>query len=82
MNESLQERVENIRSAARERFNPNPQMGPSSIYVRDVFEQYVILQDGEELWQVGYSIAADGAITFDDRDKWQKVELQYVPVTS
>ena len=82
MSDSLEEKIGNIRRAAYDQFaKPSPS---EDVWVRDVLENpdSVIVQIGEEMFQVGYSIASDGNITFADRDSWEKVELQYVKVSA
>lgn len=78
--ESLDDKVNKIRSAFYEAFNKPS--SSSSIWCREVFEDSIIVDAGEDgMFRIGYTVAKEG-ITFDTRDKWQKVEQEYVPVKS
>lgn len=77
--ESLDERISDIRRAAYDKFN-KPQES-NDIWVRDVLtDNSVIMQVGQDEFKVGFSVDGDGKVSFDERDKWEKVELKYVTV--
>lgn len=79
--ESLDERSSNVRREFYDQFRPANDGGGDSIYVREVFDSYVIVDAGTDgMFKVNYKVA-DSAIEFEPRDKWTKVEIQYTPVT-
>jgi HK97 family phage major capsid protein len=77
--ESLSDKISAVHDSFREAYN-KPQES-SYGYVLEVFDSYVICQFGEEIYRVSYSTDGDD-ITFADKDKWVKVEKEYVPVKS
>lgn len=73
---NLTERIDAVRNAFYSAFRrPEPMSEP---YPTDVFDDYIIAQDGETYWRVPYTTGKDG-IEFAGRDKWEKVEQEYVP---
>lgn len=75
--ESLDKKVQAIRDGFYEAFNSYSAM-PANCYVQEVFDGYVIVRQGEELYKANYTLDAEGDVTFDPRDQWQQVKLQYV----
>jgi hypothetical protein len=75
--ESLDEQTSNVRNAFYDQFQKQPAPA-NSIYVREVFDDYVIADGGSEgMFKIGYR-TTDSKTEFDPRDKWTKVEVQYV----
>lgn len=80
--ESLDEKVSAVRSAfydAFDRIYAEPMPG---CYVKEVYDGYVIVEEGEKLFKVNYSFDEEGKVVFDVRDSWQPVEQQYVSMQS
>jgi hypothetical protein len=78
--ESLDERSSNVRREFYDQFQQPKGVGGNSIYVREVFDGYVILDAGSDgMFKVGYQ-EKESKIEFDPRDKWSKVEIEYAPV--
>lgn len=46
-------------------------------YVTDVFDAYVVVHDGTNMYQVNFT-ETDGEFAFEARDEWRKVKLIYV----
>jgi len=79
--ESLDERSSRIRNSFYDQHEKPMEIPSSHEYIREVFDDHVIVDAGENgLFEVGYSEDIDGAIVFESREKWQKVELEYIPV--
>jgi hypothetical protein len=79
---SLDEKVSAVRSAfydAFDRIYAEPMPG---CYVKEVYDGYVIVEEGEKLFKVNYSFDDEGKVVFDARDSWQPVEQQYVSMQS
>ena len=72
--ESLDERGRNIRHAFAELFALEPMSAP---YIREVFEGYVIVCVGEQIFQASFT-EADGVITFAPRAEWVEVKETYI----
>lgn len=78
--ESLDERSSNVRNAFYDQFQKQPTSLPNTVYVREVFDDYVIAEAGAEgMFKIGYR-TVDSKIDFDPRDKWSKVEIEYTPI--
>jgi len=75
--ESLDEKVSVIRDTFYQTFD-QPVEYPSPCYIREVFDNYVIVEEGEQLFKVGYSTDAEGKVTFDERSSWKAVKRDYV----
>jgi hypothetical protein len=76
--ESLDEQSSNVRNAFYDQFQKQSMPPSNTIYVREVFDDYVIADGGSEgMFKIGYR-TTDSKIEFDPRDKWTKVEVQYV----
>lgn len=80
--ESLDEQIQSIREAFRQAFDkpqreiaPDP---PPDFWVREVFDDHVIVRGGSEFWRVPYTMDADDNATFADRDDWIEVEQEFV----
>jgi hypothetical protein len=73
--ESLDERTMKIRDA----FHAGNYLQEVKIdhWIRDVFENYVIVQEGEKLYRVTYQETQDG-ITFASRIEWIEVKHAYI----
>lgn len=78
--ESLDQKVMAIRDGFYRTFDrPEPMPG---VYIREIFESHVIVEEGEKLYKVPYTIDSEGKATFDPRDQWQAVQMQYVDMQS
>lgn len=78
MDESLNEKVMKVRSGFDEAYNtvdPKPYC-----YIREIFDDYVIVEEGEKLYKASYTMT-DGEVKFTDKDKWKEVKQQYVPLS-
>lgn len=73
--ESLDERINNIRSA----FNAiyQPEVG-SWFWVREVYDTYLIADGADGMYRVDFTENADGTITFKPMGEWVKVKISYV----
>jgi hypothetical protein len=85
IDESLSERLQSIRNAFYAQFNPSNSMpiasSPSlSIYLDKIFDEFVICQEGDNLFKVPYS-TTDGKIEFASHDKWVKVKITYKEIS-
>jgi hypothetical protein len=76
--ESLDEKVSAVRSAFYDAFDRIYAEPMPSCYVKEVYDGYVIVEEGEKLFKVNYSFDEEGKVVFDARDSWQPVEQQYV----
>lgn len=79
--ESLDEKIGSVRYAFYKAFEQIYQPEPSC-YVEEVFDGYVIIEQGDKKFKAGYSIDGDGNITFDPKDQWKEVKEQYVEMSS
>lgn len=80
--ESLDQQSNEIREAFRASFPPAAaaaQPAAPDYWIRDVFTDHVIVEQAGEIYKVNYSRNADGTLAFEGKDKWTKVEQQYVP---
>lgn len=78
---SIQDFLSQVRAAFEAQFPPKRRadgMIDSRIWVRDIFEDYVIVNDEEagQMFKISMTKSPAG-ITFDPRTKWQKVKLTY-----
>jgi hypothetical protein len=72
---SLDDFISSVRRSFEATFNKGKQ--PDNwLWVRDVFEHYVIAREGDQYWQIGMKVG--DATTFDARSQWKKVSLDYV----
>lgn len=79
--ESLDKKLMDVRAAFEKEFvRPSDNAIPSASYlwIREIFDGYVIVEDGSNLQRVNYGRDPEGNPVFSPRDQWQKVELQYV----
>lgn len=88
-NESLDDKLNQIQAAFQKEFaqpsdSANATPSPTYLWVRKTFDDYVIVEDGADLYQVNYGKDTEGNPIFDPRDKWQKVKLleEYAPVNA
>jgi hypothetical protein len=81
--ESLDQQLNEIRAAFEKEFvRPVDQAlpSPSYLWIREIFDGYVIVEDSSQLYQVNYGRDTEGDPIFAPRDQWQPVEQQYVAV--
>lgn len=78
---SLDEKIMEVRDAFYKTFERVYEPAPGC-YVDEIFDSYVIVEEGDKKYKVGYSIDADGNITFDPRDQWKQVQETYVEMRS
>jgi hypothetical protein len=76
--DSLDQKVQAVRDGFYQMFDRVYAEPAPGCYVKEVYDGYVIAEEGEKLYKVNYTFDADGNITFDPRDQWQAVEMQYV----
>ena len=76
--ESLDAKVRQVRDAWYQAMTPGDSAIPMDVWVRDVYETHVIVEEQGELYSVPYTTGDDG-VAFGIDSK-QKVELKYVPV--
>ncbi len=78
---SLGDFISNVRQAFEKQFPPVRQAGSElalpRYWVRDVFEDHVVIEDGPQLYRVDFSVE-DGEVTFAARNDWTKVRLSYI----
>jgi len=77
---SLSDFIDSVRTAFRTQFPESQQPGAAvveSYWVRDVFEDHVIVEEGNQLYRVTMTVE-DGQPTFAARPEWEKVRLTYV----
>ncbi len=76
--------TDQIRQAFYDQVQPRDQgmiaETPTDIWVRELWDEFVIASSGDGLWKIAYTVGDDDAVTFAPRDEWQQVEVQYVPV--
>lgn len=80
--ESLDEKVQAVRDGFYQTFDRIYSEPMPGCYVKEVYDGYVIVEEGEKLYKVKYSFDADGKVVFDARDQWQAVQMQYVNMQS
>lgn len=73
---SLNERMRAVQRAVSQKYNQGP--SDSYCYADLVFETFVVIQKGEKLFRVDYTIAADGTVTLSGEP--EQVRMQPVPV--
>lgn len=72
---SIDDFLSRVRSAFESQFNKGKQ--PDQwLWVRDVFEHHVIAREADQYWQIGMKVG--DAVTFDPRNQWKAVTLDYV----
>jgi hypothetical protein len=79
--DSLDKKLMEVRAAFEEKFVRLPDQAnpsPSYLWIREIFEDHVIVEDNSNLYQAGYGRDTEGAPIFAERDQWQPVEVQYV----
>ena len=75
--QSLEQRTRVIRDAFYTAFpRPKPAAEPAEMWVREIFDGYVIAEGAGEYYRATYSMDDDGAVTFSELEK---VEMEYVP---
>jgi len=78
--------TEQIRQAFYDQVQPQeramPVEKPNDLWVRELWDEFIIASSGDGLWKIAYTVDEDEAVTFAPRDEWQQVEVQYVPVKS
>ncbi len=78
--ESLDQQIDKVRSSFHEQNKPTT-MPRMEMWVREVYPDHVIVYAGDDgMFKVGYEVDAEGQVKFAKRDKWEKVQLTYVPV--
>jgi len=80
--DSLDQRATTVREGFVKTFQPSysAPTTESYCYIREIYDDYVIVEDGGKLFKVPYSKTDDG-ITFEPRDKWQAVKIDYVDMS-
>ena len=68
--ESLDEKVQAVRSAFYGTFDRLYAEPAPGCYVEDVFDGYVIVSEGEKLWKVQYRFDEEGKVSFAPREEW------------
>lgn len=78
---SLGDFIERVRSAFVKRF-PNPMYSDGSgyVWVADVFQDKVIVKQGDKYFEVAMTVK-DDSITFAEQKDWKEVRLSYVAET-
>jgi len=83
---NLTARVDSVRNAFREQFNP-PDTGPvasDSLYywVNTVYDDHLIVEaeSAGEFYSVGYTIDADGNIVFAPKTEWTPGEYTFIAI--
>jgi len=82
---SLDKQVSAVREAFYKAFANKPLETTTPIvsqYVVEVFDEYVIVDQSGQLYQVNYATNAEGGIEFDAAEKWIKVKVEYVALSS
>ncbi|RMD64633.1 hypothetical protein D6833_04175 [Candidatus Parcubacteria bacterium] len=72
--ESLDERLREVRDAWYEEYG----LDEDAPYIREVFDEFVVVQDGSAYYRVGYGRDEDGEIKFADEAEWVKVKPAWV----
>lgn len=77
--ESIDQRVSNVRDAFHEKFSPEPKtVNPSHPWVLEVFDKFVILRDADKFYRAEYSIDEKGDVVFAEKPKWQEVKRTWI----
>jgi hypothetical protein len=75
---NLSRQLDSIRTAFDNQYNP-PQ-GPYDWWVRDIYDEYIIVQnDGVQYFQIPYKLEDDGP-EFAPRADWTEGEYEFTPV--
>jgi hypothetical protein len=78
---SIDDFMRSVRAAFDKQFprgkGVNGELAEPGYWMRDIFEDRVIVEDGDQLYRVDMTIA-DGRITFASRQEWGKVRLSYI----
>jgi hypothetical protein len=74
---SLDDKVWKVRRAFHKWYNDGLAW-ERMVWPLDVFEDYLMVSYGEQIYRVDYTVAADGSVTFADTP-WPLYELRYVP---
>jgi len=80
--ESLDKKVMAVRDSFYQTFDRIYAEPMPGCYVKEVYDGYVIVEEGEKLYKAKYSFDDDGKVVFDARDAWTAVEMQYVNMQS
>ena len=80
--DSLDQRATAVREGFVKTFQPaySQPSTDSYYYIREIYDEYVIVDDGGKLFKVSYTKTDDG-LTFEARDKWQAVKIDYVDMS-
>lgn len=73
---SLNDFIDRVRSAFSKTFRAM-EVGGDYLWATDVFEDHVIVRQGDQYFRVNMTVGAD-SISFDTRDKWEPRRLAYV----
>jgi len=75
---NLTDRVDSVRNAFNAQFNPNDSW---RYWISTVYDNYVIVEENEGLgfFRAGYSIDAEGDITFAPESEWTAGEYVFIP---
>lgn len=76
---SMDDFINRVRTSFERTFNLDAGPGNDPIWVTDVFPTHTVVRRGERYFKVPFT-ASDDEIAFAPRDKWQVVDLAYVPV--
>jgi hypothetical protein len=76
--ESWQEELNKVRSAFESQFRGVGLKDTPIPWVRDVFDTYVIVEDGGKLYRVPYKKGQAG-FEFSPESEWVEVTMTYVP---
>jgi hypothetical protein len=81
--ESLDDKINEVGQAFMKLKYPSPSQTITG-YIQKVYDDHVIVEDGDNLYSVPYTTDANGDIQFTERSLWAPVELQkkYVPVSA
>lgn len=81
--DSLDQKIQKVREGFHETFDRVYAEPAPGCWVREVFDGYVIVEDGEtKLFKVNYTFDDEGKVIFEPRDEWHPVEQQYVNMHS
>jgi len=72
---SLDERIRAVNDAVMKEWNDPPEPPKPYAYAQQVFDDYVIVREGEDLWKVPYEVDKDGTVTLG---KETQVKMDYV----
>lgn len=81
--ENMEQAIQDVRNAFYAAFPlPSPQpvvSEPSGFWLREVWDDWVIVEDGKVCWKVPYSRGEDGKPVFAGRGEWRQVEQTWKP---